>query len=155
MTINGRAFDGPLYVARRITLGEISFVDLGADTNTTARIAAQQQESQLMDETKDTEVIETTKDADATAREVAGDGHSTGPDAAVGVVDLQGPINRTLDTPPTLRVTMRSIAGQSPRSESRAGPVEAGRLDRHVAVLRRPDLDQAVRTLDTRHRSCS
>ena len=43
--MNGRTFEGPLYVARRTVLGEISFVDLGADGNTTATIAAQQQET--------------------------------------------------------------------------------------------------------------
>ncbi len=58
MTVNSRTFEGPLYVARKTVLGEISFVDLGADSNTAATIAAQQQESQSMDETKDTEVVE-------------------------------------------------------------------------------------------------
>ena len=38
--VNGRRFEGPVYVARKTTLGEISFVDLGADGNTTASIAA-------------------------------------------------------------------------------------------------------------------
>ncbi|HMQ17483.1 MAG TPA: hypothetical protein PKC49_16085, partial [Phycisphaerae bacterium] len=51
ITVNAKTFEGPLYVARRTVLGEISFVDLGADTNTTATIAAQQQESDVMDET--------------------------------------------------------------------------------------------------------
>jgi len=41
ITVNGRTFEGPLYVARRTVLGESSFVDLGADANTTATIAAQ------------------------------------------------------------------------------------------------------------------
>jgi len=58
VTVNGRTFEGPLYVARKTVLGEISFVDLGADSNTAATIAAQRQESQSMDETKDTEVVE-------------------------------------------------------------------------------------------------
>ena len=31
VTVNGRTFEGPMYVARRTLLGEISFVDLGAD----------------------------------------------------------------------------------------------------------------------------
>jgi hypothetical protein len=37
---NGRVFDGPVYVARKATLGEVSFVALGADDETSARIAA-------------------------------------------------------------------------------------------------------------------
>jgi len=39
--VNGQDFTGPLNVARRATLGEISFVVLGADENTSAQIAAQ------------------------------------------------------------------------------------------------------------------
>lgn len=40
---NGRTFDGPVSIARRATLGEISFVDLGADGDTAALIAARRQ----------------------------------------------------------------------------------------------------------------
>ncbi|XZE56658.1 hypothetical protein SH139x_002781 [Planctomycetaceae bacterium SH139] len=39
---NGREFKGPVYVARKSTLGEVSFVALGADDNTEARVAAGQ-----------------------------------------------------------------------------------------------------------------
>ncbi|MCW5775986.1 MAG: hypothetical protein KIS87_06075 [Phycisphaeraceae bacterium] len=39
-TVNGREVQGPLNIVRRATLGEISFVDLGADGGTTASIAA-------------------------------------------------------------------------------------------------------------------
>jgi hypothetical protein len=39
--VNGRNWPGPLYVARKATLGEISFVPVGADQNTNASIAAQ------------------------------------------------------------------------------------------------------------------
>ena len=38
---NGRTFDGPLNVVRKATLGEISFVDLGADGNTSASVQAE------------------------------------------------------------------------------------------------------------------
>lgn len=41
--VNGRVFDGPVYVARQWTLGEISFVPIGADTSTSASVAASQQ----------------------------------------------------------------------------------------------------------------
>ena len=40
-TANGRTFVGPVNIARRSSLGEISFVPLGADQTTAARIAAQ------------------------------------------------------------------------------------------------------------------
>lgn len=38
--VNGREFLGPVNVVRRATLGEISFVDLGADGQTSAQVAA-------------------------------------------------------------------------------------------------------------------
>lgn len=38
--VNGQVFPGPVNVVRRATLGEISFVDLGADGNTSAAITA-------------------------------------------------------------------------------------------------------------------
>ena len=40
VTVNGRQHQGPLNVIRRSTLGEISFVDLGADGATSASVAA-------------------------------------------------------------------------------------------------------------------
>jgi phage major head subunit gpT-like protein len=49
--VNGREFAGPVNIARRATLGEISFVVLGADDNTSAQIVATQptQENEKMD----------------------------------------------------------------------------------------------------------
>jgi len=38
--VNGRGFNGPVNVVRKSVLGEISFVDLGADGNTSASVAA-------------------------------------------------------------------------------------------------------------------
>ena len=38
--VNGREYSGPLNVVRKATLGEISFVDLGADGATSASVAA-------------------------------------------------------------------------------------------------------------------
>jgi hypothetical protein len=40
-TANGREFTGPVYIARKSTLGEVSFVALGADDDTYARVAAE------------------------------------------------------------------------------------------------------------------
>ena len=40
VTVNGKQYSGPLNVVRRSTLGEISFVDLGADGATSASISA-------------------------------------------------------------------------------------------------------------------
>jgi len=43
VVVNGRELNGPINVVRRAVLGEISFVDLGADRNTSAAVAAQAQ----------------------------------------------------------------------------------------------------------------
>jgi hypothetical protein len=40
-TANGREFTGPVYIARKSVLGEVSFVALGADDDTYARVAAE------------------------------------------------------------------------------------------------------------------
>jgi hypothetical protein len=40
--VNGKNFSGPIYVARKTSLKEVSFVPLGGDDNTSANIAAQQ-----------------------------------------------------------------------------------------------------------------
>jgi hypothetical protein len=40
VTANGRKFEGPVYIVRTSTLGEISFVPIGADDSTTATISA-------------------------------------------------------------------------------------------------------------------
>ncbi|GAB6188140.1 hypothetical protein JCM17478_36420 [Thermopirellula anaerolimosa] len=57
--VNGRQFAGPVNVVRKATLGEISFVDLGADGATSASLAAaglpaSQQENQAMESLSDT-----------------------------------------------------------------------------------------------------
>jgi hypothetical protein len=54
--VNGKEYSGPVNVARRATLGEVSFVVLGADDNTSAQIAANCPQSgvgSLEDERKD------------------------------------------------------------------------------------------------------
>ncbi len=48
VTVNGRTFDGPIHVVRKATLKEISFVDNGADSSTSARIAANSKEQSSM-----------------------------------------------------------------------------------------------------------
>lgn len=39
-TANGKTFEGPVYIARKATLGEVSFTAIGADDGTTATVAA-------------------------------------------------------------------------------------------------------------------
>jgi hypothetical protein len=72
VTVNGRKFTGPIYVAHKTTLNEISFVDLGADQQTEARIAAQHhkdvhamQEHEELDQ-----MTESESDAAAAAAEI-------------------------------------------------------------------------------------
>jgi hypothetical protein len=48
VTVNGKTFDGPLHVVRKAVLKEISFVDSGADSATSARIAAQHTQGEHM-----------------------------------------------------------------------------------------------------------
>jgi hypothetical protein len=48
---NSREFKGPIYIARKSTLGEVSFVALGADDDTEARVAAIKDGDEDFDET--------------------------------------------------------------------------------------------------------
>jgi len=60
--VNGRRLAGPVNVVRKATLGEISFVDLGADAGARASVAASaSEESDAMDETQ-TDVTQETED---------------------------------------------------------------------------------------------
>ena len=54
--VNGQTFTGPVHVVRHAILKEISFVDSGADTNTSARIAAQDKEQEEMTDKEVTNV---------------------------------------------------------------------------------------------------
>ncbi len=85
VTVNGREFSGPVNVIRRATLGEISFVDLGADGRTSASVAAGasdfSQEHSTMDEITNTqpenatqavESVEATVQAAATVKDIEG-----------------------------------------------------------------------------------
>ncbi len=47
--VNGRTFEGPLYIVRKSILKEISFVDSAADDKTSARIAAQSGDAPSME----------------------------------------------------------------------------------------------------------
>jgi hypothetical protein len=49
VTVNAQTFEGELYVIRKMTLKEISFVDLGADSNTSAIVEAQFEEKDIPD----------------------------------------------------------------------------------------------------------
>jgi len=55
LKVNGQEFIGPLNVVRKATLGEISFVDLGADGHTSAYVAAIQPLEEVSVEKTETE----------------------------------------------------------------------------------------------------
>ena len=65
-TVNGRQFSGPVNVVRKATLGEISFVDSGADGQTSALVAAAASERKPSQEKK------TMDDNATTSSETAG-----------------------------------------------------------------------------------
>ncbi|HNQ22482.1 MAG TPA: hypothetical protein PKK06_05250 [Phycisphaerae bacterium] len=75
--VNGREFKGPVNVVRRATLGEISFVDLAADGNTSASVAASAKESTAMKDREDKEVQQ-----EQAKVEAAGQTDGAGTDAA-------------------------------------------------------------------------
>jgi len=78
--VNGRDFIGPVNVVRKATLGEISFVDLGADGNTSANVAASAKENINMDGNENTtqDTTATVEGKDATKVEAKA---QTGADA--------------------------------------------------------------------------
>ncbi|WP_428937775.1 hypothetical protein [Fontivita pretiosa] len=45
--VNGRSYTGPVNVVRKATLGEISFVDLGADAQTSASVQAKREKQEM------------------------------------------------------------------------------------------------------------
>jgi hypothetical protein len=65
--VNGREFTGPLNVVRKATLGEISFVDLGADGSTVVSVAASAKELNMKDEVKQ-EAVEEVRSDDPVAK---------------------------------------------------------------------------------------
>ncbi|MBI5724832.1 MAG: hypothetical protein HZA50_12805, partial [Planctomycetes bacterium] len=87
--VNGRKFSGPLNVVRKATLGEISFVDLGADGNTSASVAAKAREKNIMEdrETIVQEKLFADNDVDTEVHVAAGAGGQK--TAATGLVDGQ------------------------------------------------------------------
>lgn len=66
VTVNGRQYSGPLNVVRKSTLGEISFVDLGADGATSASVAANANPDPGDPTMNETEVTTTDDSAPAT-----------------------------------------------------------------------------------------
>ena len=64
--VNGREFTGPVNVVRKSVLGEISFVDLGADGNTSASVAARMAASAVEAASTSSESSETSQNQEKT-----------------------------------------------------------------------------------------
>ena len=74
--VNGRQYSGPVNVVRQATLGEISFVDLGADGNTSASVMGQEasaREKELMEGKDNSKQDQPDRQAGAAARDVGKD----------------------------------------------------------------------------------
>jgi hypothetical protein len=97
---NGRQFAGPVYVVRKATLGEISFVDLGADGNTSANVAAKaNQEKDIM---ADTTATADNKQDTTAAKTVEGA-------AAQGAAQAAGGAATAAVTPPIQAAAVSSV----------------------------------------------
>ena len=73
VTVNGKQYNGPLNIVRKSTLGEISFVDLGADGATSASIAAGQcEDDQFTEDRLPDADTATDEPATATSPAIAG-----------------------------------------------------------------------------------
>jgi hypothetical protein len=70
VVVNGREFQGPILVVRKSTIGEISFVDAAADSNTSAMIAAR---GQTMNDFDSTTIPQSDPGAPQLAAAAAGD----------------------------------------------------------------------------------
>jgi len=103
VTVNARTFDGPVHVVRRAILKEISFVDSGADTGTSARIAAREQASNK--ETDSMDGKDTTSETTTTQDTPGQDSGQTAPqdagqaDAQTGDTDTQQPVSEPKQAP--------------------------------------------------------
>ncbi len=122
VVVNGRNFEGPLYVARKTSLGEISFVDLGADGNTAATIAAQQQEKSVMDGTEHESTREPESGTEANAGTTTRDAEREAPGKEAGApADPVGELRASAVAETKRLAAIRRIcAGRFPEIEEKA-----------------------------------
>jgi len=117
--VNGREFTGPVNVVCKATLGEISFVDLGADGNTSASVAASAKEKEIMDENVNdksnaTAVAESGKDAQdaqASQRDVPY-GAKAGKEASPPAIAASATADAGLTADPVADMRSRAAAEQ-------------------------------------------
>jgi len=117
--VNGREFTGPVHVVRRSVLKEISFVDSGADTRTSATIAANQTSSEgtVMEDT-------------TTVKDNVNDKTDTRDDASASKVDKAAP-----KTPDTVNASGDGDpAGTDPIAQMRA---DAANESKRITAIRK------------------
>ena len=124
--VNGREFSGPLNVVRKAVLGEISFVDLGADGQTSASVAAsawKKEQAGMDGSTQDDRV-----------------GHADGAEAAQVALSGQGSTPTRTSEPPYSGPTAQEIRAQA--------LAESGRIARirEICAGQYPEIEaQAIR----------
>jgi len=178
VTVNGRTFDGPLHVVREAVLKEISFVDSGADTATSARIAANSKEQTFMDGTDTTTTTQDQASTNASNTEApAPDTNAPETDTRVPPSEASLPeaeqtaatpatLNASADDDPVTQMRQRMAAetrrveairkacgGKHPDIEAQA--IEEGwdetKVELHVLRASRPQ----VPAISTRHHNSS
>jgi hypothetical protein len=124
--VNGREFIGPVNVVRKSTLGEISFVDLGADGQTSAQVAASathafQEKTNMQDtvttnsttENNQSSEVPTTEQKSITASAPLGDTAQADPTIAKMRAEALAETNRIAEI-------RRVCAGKFPNIEAQA-----------------------------------
>ncbi|MBI9017362.1 MAG: Mu-like prophage major head subunit gpT family protein [Phycisphaerae bacterium] len=111
VTVNGKSFAGPLYVVRKSILKEISFVDNGADSNTSAKVAA-----------KKTEVINPQPS-------LAAEGVLTEPPAQIASVQAADDFDVVLDVRKKLADETRRIAAIQKVCDGKHNEIEAKAIE--------------------------
>ncbi len=122
-TVNGRVVQGPVNIARKSVLGEVSFVALGADDATWAQIAAQaaqRKEQTVMDETKPTNASPESPTPPASAQAAA----AAPIQAAAPATPVAAPVSASAPAP----------SGPSPAEQIRA---EALAETQRIAAVRK------------------
>jgi len=87
--VNGKEFFGPVNVVRKSTLGEISFVDLGADGNTSASVAASMAGAAVEADSFSTESFETPQNQEQTPMTITAVADETTPSTHTSATTVQ------------------------------------------------------------------
>ena len=133
--VNGREFVGPVNVVRRSVLGEISFVDLGADGNTSANVAASAVEDSEPSHNQENPVMTITAVADETAAPATT--VQAGGVPAPAADDPVGQMRQRMAAETKRIEAVRALcAGKNPKIEARAIEEGWNETQTELALLR-------------------